>query len=114
MSVIDNARAHFSRAGQRRIEVPEWAEPGSDQPLVIFSTPVTLADQQKLNNVGEKFGHMEMLAQCVILKATDEQGKKLFTIADKRHLMEAVDRNVVARIVKEMMETPTQEELGKA
>ena len=53
------------------------------------------------------------LDQINTYKALDEAGEKLFTIADKKTLLERVDRDVLIRISTEMMNNVSQEEVKK-
>jgi hypothetical protein len=112
MAAIDNARRHFDAIGVRKIEVPEWGE-SDDQPLAIYFSPFTLADKQKLAEVGEREGFLARLADALIMKATDAEGKKLFTIDEKRALRTKVDPDVIARVVAEMMRTPSVDDMEK-
>ena len=43
----------------------------------------------------------------------DEAGEKLFTIADKKTLLERVDRDILIRVSSEMMNNVSQEEVKK-
>lgn len=117
MSAIDRAKAHFTDYGIQSIEVPEWGEPADgDQPgkpLVVYWKPITLAEKQRLQAVGEADGYIARLADCLILKAVDADGKKLFTLADKHALRHLVDPDVVARVVLKMMASPGVQEMGK-
>jgi len=111
MSVLDRMKAHFSDIGVRHIEVPEWGEDG--QPLVIYFSPLTLEEKQKLQTIGERDGYVARLADALVMKAMDKDGKKLFTIEDKRTLRKQVDPDVIARVVLEMMSSPGADEMGK-
>jgi hypothetical protein len=46
MSVIDRVKEHFESQGVKTINVAEWGEEG--QPLVIYSSPFTLAEKRNL------------------------------------------------------------------
>lgn len=111
MSLIDRMKAHFTDIGVRSIEVPEWGEDG--KPLVIYFAPMTLADKQKLMTIGERDGYVARLADALIMKAMDAEGKKLFTVGDKQALRHQVDPDVLARVVRDMMAGPTEEDMGK-
>lgn len=111
MSAIDGAKAHFGAIKTQRMEVREWGEDG--QPLVIFWQPITLAEKQRLANIGEKEGYISRLADCLVMKALDADGKKLFTIADKHALRHQVDPDVLSRIVIRMMAAPTEDDAEK-
>jgi len=117
MSAIENARAHFSAIGRRFKDVPEWGERGPDgavlKPLRIYFTAMTLAEKQKLQNIGEREGYVSRLADALIMKAQDEAGKPLYTLDEKHSLRNGVDPNVLAEVVIEMMSTPTPEDAAK-
>jgi len=51
-----------------------------------------------------------LLVYALIFKAKDEQGNKMFTLADKKALMEKSDPDVVARVANEIMKSKTTEE----
>lgn len=112
MSLIEHARAHFTRLDVRVIEVPEWA--GEDgQPAQIYCRPLTLAEKSKLSTISEKTSPIESLAHLLIMKCEDAQGAKLFTLADKHALMNGVDPAVVARIATEISRAVTVEDAEK-
>lgn len=113
MSLIDNAKKHFNEiSAPRRIEVPEWGE-DAEHPAVIYTTPFTLAEKQKLMEIGDREGYLSRLADALIMKATDDAGKKLFTIDHKHALRHKVDSDVLARVVNEMMRVPSVEDMEK-
>ena len=56
---------------------------------------------------------VQLLVYVLIYKALDEAGEKLFTIADKKALLEKVDRDVLIRVSGEMMNNISQEEVKK-
>lgn len=111
MGLIDRMKAHFTDIGVRHVEVPEWGEDG--KPLAIYFSPMTLAEKQKLMTIGERDGYVARLADALIMKAMDAEGKKLFTIEDKRTLRNQVDPDVLARVVRDMMASPGEDEMGK-
>lgn len=110
MAAIDRAKAHFADFGVQSMEVPEWGDESG--PLVIFWQPLTLAEKQKLHNLGEANGYVARLADCLVMKALDAQGKPIFTIDDKVTLRRAVDPDVIARVVTRMMASPGAKEMG--
>ena len=59
----------------------------------------------------ERDGRIASLADVLVLKALDAEGKKLFTIEHKKALREQVDPEVVARLVAAMMATPGVKEM---
>lgn len=112
MAAIDNAKRHFKAFDRCRIEVAEWGD-DPEHPLVIYAKPMTLADKQHLRGWMEEFGQVEALANLVIRKAEDGDGKKLFTLGHKRDFMHEVDPDVVARIAGKMTAAPSVAEMEK-
>lgn len=112
MAALDRAKAHFAGFGVQKMEVPEWGE--GDAPLIIYWNPINLAEKQRLQEIGERDGWIARMADCVIIKALDAEGKKLFTLEHKHALRHAVDPDVLARIVLRMMASPGVQEMGKS
>jgi hypothetical protein len=56
---------------------------------------------------------MELLVDILLMKATSEDGKKLFTIEDKAVLLNRADSNVLARVANAILadDAPKAEEL---
>ena len=111
MSAIDNAKKHFDGLETRIIEVSEWGE-DIDNPLKIYCKPITLSETSKFMKLA-KDDDVQLLVYVLIYKALDEAGEKLFTIADKKTLLEKVDRDVLIRVESEMMNNVSQEEIKK-
>lgn len=95
MEAIDLVREHFSSLGTKAIEVPEWK-------LTIYSTPVTLAEKNKLYKKSRE-SDMELLVDVLIMKATDEKGEKLFNIDHRLTLLNKADSNVIARVANAIL-----------
>ena len=76
------------RALQRKqIEVVEW---GEDQPLIIYCSPITAGDIDKLQRKHKDFLNSMTITgmiDLIIAKAEDVDGKRLFTLEDKMYLM---------------------------
>lgn len=105
MEAIDLVKEHFNSLGTKRIEVPEWK-------LVIYSSPMTLAEKNRVYKKSAA-SDMDLLVDILIMKASDESGKKLFTIEHKATLLNKADSNVVARVANEIVssDAPKVEEL---
>jgi hypothetical protein len=110
MHIIEKAKSHFKNQNINKIEVPEWGENG--QPFVIFSTPFTLAEKDKIFK-GSQESSMKVLVDCLILKAKDEKGDPIFTLEHKRDLLNSVDPDVIVRIANEMIATASVEDAIK-
>ena len=105
MDAIDLVREHFASLGTKKIEVPEWK-------LTIHASPVTLAEKGRLYKKSRE-SDMELLVDILLMKATSEDGKKLFTIEDKAVLLNRADSNVVARVANAILsdDAPKAEDL---
>ena len=110
MKAIDNAKKHFAEQDVRVIEVPEWGD--EDKPLKIYSKPLTLAETSKLYKMSRE-DDLTMMAYVLIYKALDENGDKLFDLADKNALLNQVDREVLMRVAQEIMGQEPIEETKK-
>lgn len=108
---IDSARRHFTDFGTQSLEVPEWGEDG--KPLVIYYSPLTLAEKQRLLELGEREGYVARMADVLIMKALTSDGKKMFTLDHKRALRHQVDPEVLSRIAAQLTASPTVADLGK-
>lgn len=98
--LIDKATAHFETVlaqGLRGpIHVPEWdAE-------VYYKASTTMAEEAKIIELTQQGKTTEALVQTLIMRARDEEGKPLFTGADKLKLMRSVDPKVILSIVTQM------------
>jgi hypothetical protein len=110
MSAIDNAKKHFAEQDVKVIEVPEWGD--ENKPLKIYSKPLTLAETSKLYKMSRE-DDLTMMAYVLIYKALDENGDKLFDLADKNALLNSVDREVLMRVAQEIMGQEPIEETKK-
>ena len=110
MSVIDRVKEHFESQGVKTINVAEWGEEG--QPLVIYSSPFTLAEKRNLFK-GAKNDDLGVLVDAIVLKAKDSDGNKIFKLDDKLTLLNSADANVIARVATEMLAGVSYEEAEK-
>ena len=108
MKVIEKAKAHFDSLEIKEIKVPEWTEDG-EETLVIYAKPLTLAEMSRLQRYA-KDDDVALMAYCLIDKALDAEGNKLFDKGDKHTFMNRVDKDLLARVATEIMSTPTIEE----
>ena len=79
MKVIDKAKAHFNSLDIKEIEIPEWSDDG--EILKIYAKPLTLAEMSKLQKYA-KDDDVALMAYCLIHKALDAEGNKVFDIGD--------------------------------
>ena len=110
MSVIDRAKNHFENLGVQSIEVPEWKD-NDDKPTIIYWNPITLAEKNKLLKVSGNLNDVSLLADILIMKALDKDGKKLFTLEDKIALMHKTDPDVLTSIANKMVAAISPDEV---
>ena len=101
---------HFAEQDVKVIEVPEWGD--EDNPLKIYSKPLTLAETSKLYKMSKE-DDLTMMAYVLIYKALDENGDKLFDLSDKNSLLNKVDREVLVNIAQQIMGQEPIEEVKK-
>jgi hypothetical protein len=111
MSVILNAQKHFKSklsGGLEKIEVPEW------NTTVYFRPTATLKETEAVVKLHQSGQILESLATVLILRALDEEGKRLFKQADMFDLMNGVDPDVVIRVATDIMNSePSQDDIAK-
>ncbi len=112
MSVIDIAKAHFESLGVQSMEVPEWKDTDG-KPSVIYWNPINLYEKNILFKKSDNMQDVSILADILVMKALDKDGKKLFEAKDKLTLMYKVDSDVLSRIATEMVKAITPEEVKK-
>ena len=110
MKAIERAKAHFDSLEVKEIEIPEWSD--GDEVLKVFAKPLTLAEMSKLQRYA-KDDDVALMAYCLIHKALDSDGEKVFDLSDKHALMNGVDKDVLARVATEIMSSPTVEQQAK-
>ena len=96
--VLEQATAHFrNRIGgeMKSIEVPEW------KTKIYFKESITLREQGKIVELANTGKTVEALVETLIVKARNEDGSKMFTIADKAVFLNEVDPDVIIRVVGE-------------
>lgn len=109
MSILERAKAHFDKKEIKRIEVPEWGDEDGN-PAIVIAEPFTLADRKTLLKFA-KDDEMEFVVRLVIMKAMDEDGKKLFDLSDKPVLMNKVDPAIILRLANAISVAPSVEDM---
>lgn len=100
MSVIANAKGHFKTKLSDKLEwvdCPEW------DCRIYFKGSATLKQTEEIVALHRENKVAEALAQVLISRALHEDGKKMFTMADKMDLMNNVDPEVVTRIATHIL-----------
>jgi len=116
-TILENAKAHFrARMSQelQSVEVPEWTN-GEDTPRrIYFKASMSLRDQGQILQLSQDGKTAEALAQTLILRALDEDGKRIFFNANMTEIMRMVDPEMVAFVVNAMSgDDETDEDLEK-
>lgn len=110
MKAIENAKKHFAEQDVRVIKVPEWGT--EDEPLTIYSKPLTLAETSKLYKMSRE-DDLTMMAYVLIYKALNSDGDKLFSVEDKVSLLNKVDQEVLVRVATQIMGQEPIEDVKK-
>ena len=113
-AIIAAAKEHLDSQGMKEIVIPEWRDE-NDQPFVIYHTPCTLAEKNRIfrKGGGANADNLECLVFAVILKATDADGNRLFSLKDKSTLLNEVDSDVLSRIAAEILDAEDAGEIKK-
>lgn len=110
MKAIENAKKHFAEQDVKVIKVPEWGT--EDEPLTIYSKPLTLAETSKLYRMSKE-DDLTMMAYVLIYKALNSDGDKLFSLEDKVSLLNKVDQEVLVRVATQIMGQEPIEDVKK-
>jgi Asp-tRNA(Asn)/Glu-tRNA(Gln) amidotransferase B subunit len=100
MSVIANAKGHFKTKLTDKLEwvdCPEW------DTRIYFKGSATLKQTEEVVALHRENKVAEALATVLISRALNEDGSKMFTVADKFDLMNQVDPEVVTRIATHIL-----------
>jgi hypothetical protein len=112
MSVIDIAKSHFDNIGVQSMEVAEWKDENG-KPVILYWNPITLLEKNRLLKKSDTLNDIAILADVLVMKALDKDGKKVFKLEDKQTLMNSADPNILQRIAQKMVEVPSIDELKK-
>jgi hypothetical protein len=106
--VLDKATAHFREkigGEMKHITVPEW------DCKIYFKPSVTLREQSKLIELSQAGKTVEALVESLIVKARNEDGTKMFNIAEKAIFMNEIDPAIIIRVVGEMNSANNEQDL---
>lgn len=101
MKLSERISANRNR-DRRKIPVEKWSD--ETEKVVIYSTPLTAGDLHKLQRKHKDFLNnqtIEGMIDLILMKAEDEDGKKVFTLEDKPVLMRE-DVGTIAEIAAQM------------
>ena len=100
MSVIANAKGHFKTKLTDKlewVECPEW------DTKIYFKGSATLKQTEEIIALHRENKVAEALAQTLVSRALNEDGTKMFTIADKFDLMNSVDPEVITTVASHIL-----------
>jgi hypothetical protein len=105
--IIEKATAHFRNqiSGEMKsVDVPEW------ETKIFYKTATSLKDEGRVLELTQQGKTVEALVEGLIIKARNEDGTKMFTVADKATLLNEVDPRILIRVVSDI-NSVSQEEL---
>lgn len=103
--IIGRAIAHFGRSELREvIALEEWGDE-EGVPLRIFCLPMNVLEKQELMDDQARNGVTVGAVNLIIRKACDDDGKRLFSVYDKRELREAVSPVIVEKVAAAILAT---------
>tara|TARA_R100000654_G_scaffold66375_2_gene94563 strand:- start:6617 stop:6958 length:342 start_codon:yes stop_codon:yes gene_type:complete len=112
MSILDRAKSHFENIGVQSIEVPEWKDDDGN-PTILYWNPINLYEKNKLFKKSDNMTDVSILADIVVMKSLDKEGKKIFKLEDKMDLLTKVDSDVLSRIATAMIQVVSPDEVKK-
>lgn len=107
--VLEKATSHFRdkiSGDMKYTVVPEWGDV-----KVYFKSSITLREQSRLIELATQGKTVEALVETLITKARNEDGSKMFTIADKMTFLNEVDPAVIIRVVGEINDSNAEASL---
>jgi hypothetical protein len=94
------------------MEVSEWKDENG-KPVILYWNPITLLEKNRLLKKSDNLNDIAILADVLVMKALDKDGKKIFKLEDKQTLMEKADPNILQRIAQKMVLVPSIDDLKK-
>jgi hypothetical protein len=95
MSITDKISKHYQTAigGElKKFKVDEW------DTEIYYRTTYPLKDEARIISLQTENKTIEALVESIIVKARDENGKRLFHDADRIKLMNEADPEVVIKV----------------
>ena len=111
MSVLANAKTHFKAKLTDKLE---WIDVQEWDTKIYFKSSATLKQTEEIVALHRENKVAEALAAVLITRALNEDGTRMFGIADKFDLMNSVDPDVVTRVATHILNTePSVEDVAK-
>jgi hypothetical protein len=109
MSLIDKLKDDFQSLGVQSMDI----EHKDGSVSKVYWNPITLSEKKKLFDKSANINDVSLLADIVVLKAIDKDGKKLFSLEDKLSLMHGVNSETIANVATAMVQTLNPEDVKK-
>jgi len=104
---IDRIRSNILGTVNSKV-IDAWSSDTDE--FKVYWSPITLAEKQKIQRHAKD--DQETTVYTIIFKAIDENGDKLFTIADKAQLMSIIPSAEIEEIALEILTAGDAGELG--
>jgi hypothetical protein len=109
MSLIDKLKDDFQSLGVQSMDI----EHKDGSVSKVYWNPITLSEKKKLFDKSTNINDVSLLADIVVMKAIDKDGKKLFSLEDKLILMHSVNSETIANVATAMVQTLNPEDVKK-
>lgn len=107
-SALERLKAAVSMKPQRKaVELPDGSE------FELYATPVTLAERARAQKQAGNDDATSFALQLLVMKATDENGQKLFNAGDIAELRNTLPASVVEALMLTLLqdaEAPEEED----
>jgi hypothetical protein len=104
-NVIEKATSHFRNkisGSMKSLEVPEW------ETKIWFKSSSTLREESKILELSQQGKTVEALVESILIRARNEDGTKMFALADKAVFMNEIDPAIIIRIAGEINGVPME------
>ena len=109
MSLIDKLKDDFQSLGVQSMDI----EHKDGSVTKVYWNPITLSEKKKLFDKSTNLNDVSLLADIVVMKAIDKDGKKLLSLEDKLSLMHSVNSETIANVATAMVQTLNPEDVKK-
>ena len=109
MSFIDKLKDDFKNLGVQSMDV----EHIDGSVTKVYWNPITLSEKKKLFDKSTNINDVSLLADIVVMKAIDKDGKKLLSLEDKLGLMHSVNSETIGKVAEAMVQTINPEDVKK-
>ena len=109
MSLIDKLKDDFQSLGVQSMDI----EHKDGSVTKVYWNPITLSEKKKLFDKSTNLNDVSLLADIVVMKAIDKDGKKLLSLEDKLGLMHSVNSETIGKVAEAMVQTINPEDVKK-